>query len=1737
MPKMSLERFREIKNRTSAFLEIINKVDNEEIMMTDEEEQAIQEEFDQIDAEIHSSDLSEIPFDEYEGFYDLGFDFEGTGANIDFNIMDSSNRYGTVRLKGCNVRNFDFDSQSYDDESFDEEFMKQHQEEFLDKNIPEEVKKKYYRKQLSVEDILKHDLYDEILKGRVTEKARNFFNKIPTDIAKKIDTSIFESWILSNSFMRKIEEYEGEIKETDLDDMLREIAEETLSRPYLSIETYKEVISVPKVRELIPDDRIIDFGNNDDLAKKYLNGRISLKDIYDNKEMFREKKFVQKLSDYEYSPSLFEGITEEKLYYLFDNFPDVCNGLISNRNHMFSLAKRMDLGASSEENLESVRAEIILMLNNDKNLNVETQKTLERYYSLEALASRLDKNDRYRFDTIMKYTTQEKIESYGISPRVFEDSSVVSLFSNYGFETVMEFDKANGNVFSKDDFALARKMGDYYFHYAGNEHDPNKTIFYRSDDPEDYSAPYTMEDFEECVRRLIVEGPTDSNYTKLQPIDFRNFSPEFKKKFPKMFLSEEAPQELQDKFYTKTLDMGDLGIHPDWINYLEGKDFELGIQLPVIYFIDPNNYGRVFSFSEALRMLDSSESNLLRFINNNAKTIKMAEMYYEKMRTQGEQSFENIKSLEDLREIIESKVETQILSGTLEYGEPYTPEFFKEKHPDLILDENAPEELKAKFYSLYYEEGKTENTAKLHKLTLQDLLNKEYQPFLRGKSFNLIKDADVVKNITKMFDIDTITDLYKIDPSAFELYGFNIENTNTLKEVLEVYPEQYAREELMQGLKLSDEQFESRLQEDEFKAKFESLKRRYVEDFVRNPGFVLHLDPEKQSREALRQYKALSSSNMLHSSNRYSRDSYEQILGHMLGFLGYEESKKLLGAPQIDEDTLSRIYEQDEVIKSLYEKKFEISGNIKVIGKLLEGVPTLMPTAEKITSKPTCKIFMSINKRIQEGYDKDITSLLTEALGENNIEVDNDKINQLVERVIGISTAQKLDSVRENNSVLIDTNIEENQKTKNMIKMHYRNALEYSLKNSERVDSDLVREYLEREFSRVKENGDPYYSAHVTDHLEEMVSFSGDLSSNPEWSEKLNHSIVDDLKEESGKIGKGWIRKLTTNVCYKTEKMTYEEAERLDQAIYPEGSGIEVETKPTIGLRELSEEEKSKLYELLTNDDYRELFTYGKAENMFSTLKLPYSQKFKEFFLKYEDEFIGNPDLYIKFPILASKFDSYLEESGFNTRYTEGTLTPENLLLKLSTDVYSNLKVGRGEHEVVYQARNAGLTEEQAEIALKLFQDMKKREYQTIPQEQAETKRYRGRIVRMDDPLHFVIGEITNCCQTIGKNQPGESSMIHSATERNGALFVVEELDEIGKPIGIVSQSWTWRNGNRVCFDNVEIPHKVEDQLKQIGGFDEIMEVYQETAKRMIETDKIKMKKLLEQGKITEQQYQSMVIKDVGMGVGCDDLVRNLSSEKSATIPNLVTVAPLEAGKTYTGAYSRPLYSDAAKAVLIAHNDEFGKENHVHYTEDVGDYGVGYTKTRDVFRRKGFDIDIDKIESISTMVQKNDRKSAFKDNPINISEVASCFGIYDLGLTDADRLRVNMSESGDWYILSEETENGIMILESGVDTSKVKNQLEKKDRRMALNEYTSEIYKIMHEAVSKGKSITIDPYSLEKFVQVESLAKEGIISLEDGVIIVNDTKKLKDIIERLDKIIDNQRRERLTIIDEEEIDM
>ena len=130
-----------------------------------------------------------------------------------------------------------------------------------------------------------------------------------------------------------------------------------------------------------------------------------------------------------------------------------------------------------------------------------------------------------------------------------------------------------------------------------------------------------------------------------------------------------------------------------------------------------------------------------------------------------------------------------------------------------------------------------------------------------------------------------------------------------------------------------------------------------------------------------------------------------------------------------------------------------------------------------------------------------------------------------------------------------------------------------------------------------------------------------------------------------------------------------------------------------------------------------------------------------------------------------------------------------------------------------------------------------------------------------------------------------------------------------------------------------------------------------------------------------------------------------------------------------------------------------------------------------------------------------------------------------------------MSDTGDWYILYEETEDGIVMLESGIDTTQPETEVEKADRKMALGEYTREVQKIMLDSAMKGKLMTIDIYSLNKFINLDSLIDEGTISIENSVIVVKDTERLTEVIDDYNKIIDGQRRERLTISDKEEKDV
>ena len=44
-------------------------------------------------------------------------------------------------------------------------------------------------------------------------------------------------------------------------------------------------------------------------------------------------------------------------------------------------------------------------------------------------------------------------------------------------------------------------------------------------------------------------------------------------------------------------------------------------------------------------------------------------------------------------------------------------------------------------------------------------------------------------------------------------------------------------------------------------------------------------------------------------------------------------------------------------------------------------------------------------------------------------------------------------------------------------------------------------------------------------------------------------------------------------------------------------------------------------------------------------------------------------------------------------------------------------------------------------------------------------------------------------------------------TDKNGRLFLIRDNEG-----NVVAQSWVWRNGNTICFDNIEIPERAFDR-------------------------------------------------------------------------------------------------------------------------------------------------------------------------------------------------------------------------------------------------------------------------------------------------------------------------------------
>ena len=144
-------------------------------------------------------------------------------------------------------------------------------------------------------------------------------------------------------------------------------------------------------------------------------------------------------------------------------------------------------------------------------------------------------------------------------------------------------------------------------------------------------------------------------------------------------------------------------------------------------------------------------------------------------------------------------------------------------------------------------------------------------------------------------------------------------------------------------------------------------------------------------------------------------------------------------------------------------------------------------------------------------------------------------------------------------------------------------------------------------------------------------------------------------------------------------------------------------------------------------------------------------------------------------------------------------LASSSKFLQISENKYENVNVGND--KVALVSAIAGYSQEQFDTLQRIYNYGKQRVFSSISRIEKTVDGYSYEILRLDDPLAMAIGTLTNCCQELGN--VAEVCMEHSMTSNDGRVFVIRDNDG-----NIVAQSWVWRNGNAICFDNVEIPDR-----------------------------------------------------------------------------------------------------------------------------------------------------------------------------------------------------------------------------------------------------------------------------------------------------------------------------------------
>ena len=863
--------------------------------------------------------------------------------------------------------------------------------------------------------------------------------------------------------------------------------------------------------------------------------------------------------------------------------------------------------------------------------------------------------------------------------------------------------------------------------------------------------------------------------------------------------------------------------------------------------------------------------------------------------------------------------------------------------------------------------------------------------------------------------------------------------------------------------------------------------------------------------EDLERFETLKEKNKvyLEQDADYDEKQMDIFYHRMIKSIGIEETEKIFEIPNLKEKDIKKyMTEKNELFQNLYNLKFQAQGDFGVtleIFKALNRELQMYKKDEQNKNSAEMKIFKELNKLLEEETQryslKDLVKMSMERAG---YEIDLDNIEQIEEEINAKMTKNNLEKIEGKvEEKLAENTGDEIGIVRAQVKP-VRIMIESAIKDLIKEQGEVTKENLAE---KLAEKIGEAHSHYVRQNQDKIISKMLDLLEDEEVSNLLNHTVVTALQETKKQIGGAWkykINQALVELGYTFDNLPNGLAED-EIAKLKAKLNIEIETTSIAELKEDADREEA--YELLRK--YGDVVTYKQIHDMFGSVQEPYSEEFMDFFKKHKEEFLSNPEYYMEFGRIHNHFKRIVNSIELKNIYKSGKLELSDIMGYLLNSKFANTREGNEELARLASSVGGITTEEEFEYVQDVFEITKRRERSSIPPIRVKGKKYEARMLAPDDVLNLFAGNITTCCQKFGDT--GEASMLLGAIEENAGIFVVEEIGENGER-NIVAQSLTIRQKgkdgarDRLCFDNIEIPQEILEEIPK-EDHKEILELYKQAGKQAIEIDKKFLRKLQKEGKITQEQYDRFVLKEVIAGTGYNDL------EGLKDLPEAEVVVPDEAYYEYktSQGYMHPWidstkgevpYGSPGKPVILTEMPEeerkeiLKRQKENAKQEKIQEIPLWYKNVGQptIYTEKSIsENEIDIIKNIERQAFREEQQLMVSATVQDMEDIENIYGIEDA--------KIIIGSNKDWYVIYGENDDGDIEISDlaivGAMNAETSSKESQGNVKLATAEATNILYELLIGEGEKGKNIHCDATKDTSLINIKRMLKKGLVKIYD----------------------------------------